>query len=218
MKENSKLIQSKPKKGITIFHGNLNVYYFGKYKGVIYAVSEYKELVSIYMENHRYLSPNEYTIEEYVSMESDILFQYENEYIEEWGDWFIPCIDINIIESSQDNIRMLVDQTKDNLKEIIFLLYEDNPGISVKFEDEYESLVTAFKSLHKFSKKKKYKEHLSKVDLIHNSILYMPMDTYTYKRSMYLEMMTRKDVWDMEENDEELMDAGKFLNDINKKE
>jgi len=212
-------LPSETPRGVSMLKDNVGEYYLGIYNGNIYAVSDNKSLVSIYMETHRGLTKDQYQIEQQASLESQILLKYEDLYLTKWKKYYLPSVDISIIEMDTDSTTILLDNTKSHLKELIRLLQLEREVLRIKDKDmerhidEEAALIGAFKVLHRISTKKREKKNLSEVGIVVNSILYTPMEEYISIRNNYLDMVLRRDVWFDDEDDEKLITMHVFSDD-----
>ena len=95
--------------------------YKGIYKNKVMSIAKSKEIVKNYMEEHRGLSKSEYQLEEDIMTDIELLIENEDYVISEFHGYYIPYIDQLIIESNELEIKYLIENTINSLKQILLL-------------------------------------------------------------------------------------------------
>lgn len=171
------------KREIKVIQEPLQTFYFAYYKKSInpVAISNSKELVKIYMETHR--NTKEYEINDIKMYPKDISNNYFDSIIAQYENWYIPNIDIEIIQSGRRNLEREVNEVLEHLKSII-LLIRDIKKVS---KEEKEILLKAFQIVSQLKTRKKVWEKM--IDNYKLSdLLFMKIDDYLRMKEVYIHM------------------------------
>lgn len=175
------------KRQIQVVQEPLQSFYFSFYEKSIQpiAVSNSKELVKIYMETHRYTK--NYEIKEVKLYQKDVLTEYNDSFISQYENWYIPNIDIEIIKSGRRNLEREVNDVLEHLKSII-LLVKDIKKVS---NEEKEILIKAFQVVSQLKTRKKVWEKM--IDNYKLSdLLFMEIDEYLRMKEVYIQMRAER--------------------------
>lgn len=166
--------------------------YIAYYNDKPIAVSKEKTLVVNYMEVHRSLSSDQYTVELESVSDIDLLTKYDEYIISEFHGSYIPNIDQEIIDVSTNSIDMEIYNTIESLKHIIVL----STGVKQlsKSKSEIQSMVSTLKILNDIKSNDKLIRKLNKQEITSSSILYLNMKDYLAEVKIYQErkMMTER--------------------------
>lgn len=154
------------------------------------AISTMRELVQEYMEVHRSVDPKDYRIEQLISSIDEMTLEHPHAIIEEYEDWYIPSIDIEMIEVHKNKVEDLFTDTIHNLK----LIYLFTDGIK-KIEKEREKIPPVMSMLNNFRDTKKVWAKIADNYKL-SELLYMDFDTYWKTRTIYIEMKETRQRWD----------------------
>ena len=182
-------------------------YYFAYYKANRtrpIAVSEIKELVKEYMQTHRYVEPENYEIEELSFTIGEILLDYQNEYITHYENWYLPAIDIEMIQLRDTDLDRKINETMQGLKEIILLM----DGIKKISSSDKDILVKAMHIILQARQKKKiWNKMIDNYKL--SDLIFMDIDDYIRNKEMYINMKDARARWDFmipKKGDDEIID------------
>ena len=167
-------------------------YYFATYKdnSTPVAISNVKGLVKEYMETHRYVDPKDYTITEKRSTPGEIQLDYPYAIVEEYENWYIPSVDIEMIEVNKHKIEDIVEDTIQNLK----LIYLFTDGIK-QTEKGRTQIIRMMQTLYDFKKKKKvWNKIVDNYTL--SDLLFLDRENYWNSRCMYIDMKETRQRWD----------------------
>ena len=166
--------------------------YIAYYNDKPVAISQEKNLVVNYMEVHRSLLPDQYTLELESVSDIDLLTKYDEYIISEFHGSYIPNIDQEIIDVSTNSIDMELYNTIESLKHIIVL----STGVKQlsKSKSEIQSMVSTLKVLNDIKSNGKLIRKLNKQEISSSSILYLNMKVYLAEVKRYQErkMMTER--------------------------
>jgi len=146
--------------------------YIAKYNENIIAISTDKDIIKEYMKNIRKLNKNEYDIEEFEADTSYYYIQYEDYVLTEFYSFFIPLIDIRIIEMEYSSIDKDLTSLLNRLKYFSFLFnrIEDDTTLNHSIE--------LIKDIENISNKNKKMEKLSKAHYLNHPILSCNINQY----------------------------------------
>lgn len=168
-------------------------FYFGNYQNIStpIAVSNVKDLVKEYMEVHRGLNPNEYTLSEGYFKLSEVQLEYPYSLIEPYEEWYIPVVDAEMIEVNKNNIEETVNNTISGLK-LLAILVQDIKKIP---ESDRAAIINAMRIINSFKNKRKiWNKIIDNFKL--SELLFMDMDAYWSSRCMYIDMKETRQRWD----------------------
>ena len=165
------------------------IYYMGyvnRYNVKPIAVSDNKELLKEYMENHRYIKRGEYYIEKVNNLsEHDVFVMYHDQFLVEYEGYYLPSIDTTMIDFYKRSMQAEIYNTIKSLGKIDLLVKE----IDLVSDDERDSLYQAMKTLTHFIRDKEIMEEIEHEDTITNSIIFEDINTYLKDLSCFNEMM-----------------------------
>lgn len=171
----------------------METFYLASYKNDIHpvAISNMKELVKEYMEVHRGLKPNEYKIDEGKFILGELQLEYPYAIIEQYEDWYLPSIDIEMILLNKDKIEDIVQDTVEYLKTIL-IFTQDIKKIP---ESDRNTIIKAMQIINSFKDKKKiWNKMVDNYKL--SDLIFLDMETYWKKRSIYMDMRETRKRWD----------------------
>lgn len=155
--------------------------YFGYFNNIIYIISESKDVVITYFEQLRGLSKTQYEIKKKRILESELSTSFEDEYASEWNGFYIPNIDIIIINMMEKPLIEEIETIIDILKMII-VSAQDIKKIK---REEIITLVNSIKILQRFSSTPKIMNKLEENNTMQNSILFSSMKKYIESLSRF---------------------------------
>ena len=168
-------------------------YYFANYKEyhTPVAISNVRDLVKEYMETHRSVSPKDYTITEGDFALGEIQLDFPYSLIEEYENWYIPSVDIEMIELNKDKVENIINDTVEGIKTIL-IFTQDIKKVSQKDRD---ILTRSMCIINEFRNKRKIWDKI--VDNFKLSdLLFTDMETYWNSRCMYIDMKETRQKWD----------------------
>lgn len=168
-------------------------FYFAKYRdmSIPIAISNVKDLVKEYMEVHRNVKPKDYIINDGNFKPAEIQSEFPYALIEQYEDWYIPAIDIEIITVNKNKIEDIIDNTISGLKTII-LSTQDIKKIP---DSDRNTLIKSMQIINNFKNKKKvWNKIVDNYKL--SELLFMDMDSYWSTRCIYIEMKETRQRWD----------------------
>ena len=178
------------KKSINTYSQTINMY-FGYYHSTLIAVGENKDVVELYLTNHRHIHKGEYTIEKRCILESDLYIRYDDENMVEWNGYIIPTVDILLIDLYSRDIISEIDETIQNLKHLALL----SEGVKKIPPNYITHLVDSIRTLNEMRIKSKIIRKLEYREKLDNSILYDNIDNYLRLKSHVTEMRDAKTRW-----------------------
>lgn len=176
-------------------------YYFAYYRNIItpIAISPLRELVVEYMESHRFVKPGKYIIRKERFRQGEILLDYQDSLIENYENWYLPMIDIEMIKLCQRDLERDIDEIVEGLKAVL-LVTQAVKKIPVSDKD---TILRAMQIINGFKKKKKiWNKMVDEYKL--TDLIFMKMDEYWNRRIIYKERKEARERWmyAIEENDE----------------
>jgi len=162
------------------YSGNIIDIYAGLYKNDIICISSNKKAVNHYMKYIRRLDKHQYDIEKRSIIESNLMYKYEDYIIEEFHGYYLPNIDINIINRDINSLNNLLEESSNNIKELLSLL---NYTKNIK-DEELVNLFNSLKIIEKYKHGKNNKK-ISKVYWKAHTIFFCDMSTYLNLREEY---------------------------------
>ena len=148
-------------------------------------MSESKEVVITYLEQLRGLRKKEYEIQKEEILESGISLQYEDIYATEWNGFYIPTIDISIINTMAKPAKEEIDNTINILTSLLLV----SKDIKKVRNSEITSIIDTIRALDRFRNTPKIINKIEFTSTIQNSILYMPMKKYVQTLNSYKNMI-----------------------------
>lgn len=164
--------------------------YYKKYPNPL-CIHPDKNLVKEYLSSHRFLSSEEYEIEKIKTTEGNLFLQYEDLYLIQYEDYYIPNIDIEMIGSRSNNMEEDLTSLLSQLKEIIFL----SQDIKKIKDNEIFQLIEAYRTLTSFRNSNKIMRKLEKNRIITLSILFLEIDPYLQELRRYQDMKESKHLY-----------------------
>lgn len=167
-------------------------YYLAYYKkkSEPIAISTSRELVKEYMEIHRMVKQRDYEISSTDLRSSEVFSLYPNSLIEQYETWYLPSIDIEMINVNKVELDESVNHTIEGLKDIV-LLIQDIKKIPTS---DKEIILKSMHIINGFRQKKKiWNKIVDNYKL--SDLIFMDMDTYLSKRFMYIELKESRQRW-----------------------
>lgn len=157
--------------------------YYNQY-GTPLIVSENKKIVKQYLKNHRFLQKTQIKIyKENRFNESSFTEDFKDQIATEYHGYYLPAIDIEILEYNRPNLRNSIQATIDQLKHFTLLTG------SMRFpESKIKPMVSTIKILADFIENEESYEKLEKADRVMNSILYAEITDYLRTLSSFKEI------------------------------
>lgn len=163
--------------------------YYKKYNQPI-AISNNLNLVKEYMEIHRHVKPRCYRIEELSYTPGEIMIDYADSIIENYEDWYIPSVDVEMIKLNQTDLCDLFSHTLNGMKQIL-LTIQDIKKIP---DSDKKTILEAMQIMSGYTTKKKiWNKIIDSFKL--SDLLYIDIDEYLYKRQLYIDMRETKTRW-----------------------
>lgn len=167
--------------------------YFGYYKDILYAISSSKEAIKTYFELHRNLDSDQYEIEEEDKLESDLILNYEDMLLTRWRYYFIPNIDVTMLELYEHTIDTRIEQIIQDLKDFAIIAM----NVKKVANEDVEKMIDSIKVLQKFKETPKIMNKMAELNTIDNSILFMDMEDYISHLRAFNDMKLSKNRWNM---------------------
>ena len=154
--------------------------YMAYYKSRIIAISKKEKLVRNYMEAHRYLTKKEYEIELQSLSETQLMLYHEDQILTEFYGYYIPNIDVVIIEMYSNGISIQINQAIEGIKNIAILSNQVK-----RLRPEVDQMIKMIKTLKEMQSSQKIINKLNYQDTLLNSILFCNMDEYLKALNQY---------------------------------
>lgn len=189
-KKKSKLIlcDSKEKKD-RILASYPRKYYAGyvkRFPNKPIAVSDNKNLLKEYMENHRFIKPNHYEIEIINNLsDQEVFIMYNDQLLVEYNGYYLPSIDTMMIDFYKVSMKTELYNTIKSLSKISLFVKESK----LVYDFEKDELYNALRILTKFMKTDKIMDEIEHEALITNSIIFEDVQSYMQDLACFNEMM-----------------------------
>lgn len=164
--------------------------YYQKYSTPL-CIHTDKELVKEYLSSHRFLIPEKYRIEKIKTTEGNLFLQYEELYLTQYENWYIPSIDIEILCSNSSNIEEEISNLLSQFKEII-LASKDVKKVK---DEEFSHLIESYRILSSFRNSNKILRKLEKNRIVTSSILFLEIEPYLQELRRYRDMKESKNLY-----------------------
>lgn len=174
-------------------YGDITRYHIGRYHDQPFCVSPNKDLIRLYMEDHRYLSKSDYDIEDTINLGNSFGDDKDQLTLVEWDSYYIPRRDIKMIEYLYNDIESEIEKTLSSLIHLKGLHHKLNTAESTNMNDTIKLLYKTLKSDKKMNK-------LTKRDIKENSVLFIPMDEYIDILNWYNEVVNGAMRWGIDTN------------------
>ena len=158
--------------------------FIGKYKNKTIAISEKEKLIRTYMEAHRFLTRRDYEVEEKSMSETQLMLYHEDYVLTEYNGYYIPNIDVTIIEMYGNSVNNQINQAIEGVKNIAILANQVK-----KLQPEVDQMIKVIKMFKKLQSSQKILRKLNYQDFLLNSILFIEMEEYTKILNQYQEMI-----------------------------
>lgn len=171
---------------------NEETYYFAYYKNITepIAISTNLELVKEYMEVHRMVRQKSYNVTQFSLSLPDVMSSYSNSLIENYENWYLPAVDIEMIKMNSISLEESINKTIEGLKDILVLVKD----IKKIPESDKNIILKSMQIINDFRYKKKIWNKL--VDSYKLSdLIFMDMDTYWGKRRMFIDFKESRQRW-----------------------
>lgn len=171
---------------------NEETYYFAYYKNITepIAISTNLELVKEYMEVHRMVRQKSYNVTQFSLSLPDVMSSYSNSLIENYENWYLPAVDIEMIKMNSISLEESINKTIEGLKDILVLVKD----IKKIPESDKNIILKSMQIINDFRYKKKIWNKL--VDSYKLSdLIFMDMDTYWGKRRMFINFKESRQRW-----------------------
>ena len=151
---------------------NYSSAYIARHNKNIIAISINKDMIKDYMENIRGLGKNEYDLDEIEVDNSYYYIEYEDFVLTKFYSFFIPLIDIRIIEMEYSGIDKDLEGLTNRLKYFSFLFNR------IEDENALNHSLELLKDIEAIASKNKKMNKLNKAHYLNHPILSCNMNQY----------------------------------------